>query len=206
MGGSGRSRAVLLDRDGVLNDLVYDKEEGRVLSPFSAKELHVFPFAPAAVKEIRDVLGFKVVVISNQPGVGKGEFTLAEHNRMNDKVRGYLAAHGAALDGEYYCLHHPDAIYSKYRKRCSCRKPKPGLLLRAARELGIDLGGSYFVGDGLVDVKAGRAAGCKTVLVGHMNTTLSRLIDQEDARPDYIVHSLKDVPALLRKLARSQHQ
>ena len=194
---------MFVDRDGVLNELVYDKEEGRVVSPFSARELHVFPFAPAAVKEMRDSLGFKVVVISNQPGVGKAQFTLAEHGRMNAKVRKALAAHGTGLDGEFYCLHHPDAIYPKYKKHCSCRKPKPGLLLRAAKELDINLADSYFVGDGLVDVRAGRAAGCKTVLVGHMNTTLSRMVEQEDARPDYIVHSLKDVPALLRRLEHS---
>ena len=195
-----KNRAVLVDRDGVLNDLVYDRDEGRVVSPFSARQLRVFPFVPNAVKEIRDRLGFKVVVISNQPGVGKGQFTLAELERMNSKVRTALARGGASLDGEYYCLHHPDANIRRYRRNCQCRKPRPGLLLRAAREMGLDLARSYFVGDGIVDMKAGRAAGCKTILVGHMNTTLSRLIEQEGARPDYLVHSLKDVPALLRRL------
>ena len=194
------SRAVFLDRDGVLNDLVFDREEGRVVSPFSAKQLRVFPYAPGAVKEIRDGLGFKVVVISNQPGVAKGQFTLAEHGKMNAKVRRKIEGAGARLDGEYYCLHHPDAAISKYRVKCGCRKPRPGLLLKAAKEMGLDLSRSYFVGDGIVDVQAGRRAGCKTILVGHMNTTLSKLIEQEGAKPDYILHSLKDVPALLRKL------
>ena len=198
-----QNRAVLLDRDGVINELVYDREEGRVVSPFSARKLRVFPFVPAAVKEIRERLGFKVVVISNQPGVAKGQFTLAELERMKSKVRAALAKRRTAFDGEYYCLHHPDATIAKYRVECDCRKPKPGLLLRAARELRIDLSSSYFVGDGIVDIKAGRNAGCKTVLVGHMNSTLSRLVEQEDAVPDFIVHSLKDVPGLLRSKAKS---
>ena len=203
MGRRGSSRAVFLDRDGVLNDLVYDKEEGRVVSPFSARQLRVFPFVPEAVREIRDDLGFRVVVISNQPGVAKRQFTLAQLERMNAKVRKAIAGGGASLDGEYYCLHHPDADVKKYRKDCECRKPKPGLLVRAAGEMGLDVASSYFVGDGIVDVKAGNGAGCKTILVGHMNSTLSRLIEQEDARPDYMVHSLKDVPALLRRLKRT---
>ena len=200
MKGRGLSRAVFLDRDGVLNDLVYDKEEGRVVSPFSERQLRVFPYAPDAVKELRDGLGFKVVIVSNQPGVAKGEFTLAAHNGMNGKVREALATKGAFLDGEYYCLHHPFGVVKKYSFTCDCRKPKPGLLLRAAKELGLDLPRSYFVGDGLVDVQAGKNAGCKTILVGHMNTTLTRLAEQEDAVPDYFVRSLKDVPELLRKI------
>ncbi len=92
---------------------------------------------------------------------------------MNARVRNELAKQGAALDGEYYCLHHPDALVKKYRRDCDCRKPKPGLLLRAARENGVDLARSFFVGDALVDVKAGRAAGCRTILLGHITAFLS---------------------------------
>ncbi len=194
------SRAVFVDRDGVLNDLVYNKEEGRVLSPFSAKETRVFPFVAATVKTLRDELGFKVIVISNQPGVSKRQFTLDELGRMNSKIRRTLSRGGTRLDGEYYCLHHPEALVRRYRRVCDCRKPKPGLLLRAAAENGVDLGRSYFVGDGLIDVEAGRRAGCRTVLVGHMTTFLSELMRKEKATPDYMVRSFKDVPALLRTL------
>jgi D,D-heptose 1,7-bisphosphate phosphatase len=184
----------------VLNDLVYNEEEGRVLSPFSARETRVFPYAAGAVKALRDELGFKVIVISNQPGVSKKQFTLKELGKMNSKIRRTLAKGGTRLDGEYYCLHHPEAIIKKYRVVCDCRKPKPGLLLRAAAENGLDLGRSYFVGDGLIDVEAGRRAGCRTILVGHMTTFLSDLMEREKVTPDYMVRSLKEVPALLRAL------
>ncbi len=197
---SDSRRAVFVDRDGVLNDLVYSKEEGRVLSPFSADETRVFPFVAAAVKEIRDELGFKVIVISNQPGVSKRQFTLGELERMNAKVRRALAKGGTRLDGEYYCLHHPEALIRKYRAVCDCRKPKPGLLLRAAAENDLDLSRSYFVGDGLIDVEAGRRAGCKTILVGQMTTFLGSMMKKERSTPDYMVRSLKEVPALLRTL------
>jgi len=190
--------AVFVDRDGVLNDMVYDREEELISSPLSARQLRVFPFAGGAVKTIRDELGFKVIVISNQPGVAKRQFTLAELGRMNSKIRKDLASKGARLDGEYYCLHHPEALVQKYRVVCDCRKPKPGLLLRAAKENDLDLAKSYFVGDGLVDVKAGRSAGCTTILVGHMSTFLTRMIEQEKAEPDFLVPSLREVPDLLR--------
>lgn len=194
--------AVFVDRDGVLNDLVYDPEEGRLGSPFSSKQMRVFPFAAESIEAIRAGLGYKVIVASNQPGVAKGQFTLSELRRMNGKIREVLAAGGTRLDGEYYCLHHPDALVGKYRVVCDCRKPKPGLLLRAAKENNLDLANSFFVGDGLVDVKAGRSAGCRTILVGHVTTFLARIMAQEDVEPDYVVPSLKDVPALLRRLQR----
>ena len=193
------NRAVFLDRDGVLNDLVYDAEEGRSSSPVSAKELRVFPFAAGSVKKLRD-MGFLVIVISNQPGVAKKQFTEAELRRMNAKVRRELSSKGTSLDGEYYCLHHPNGLVRGLSVPCGCRKPKPGLLLKAAKDKDIDLAESYFVGDGLIDVEAGKRAGCKTILVGHMTTFLSRMMEERKATPDYMVHTLKDVPALIARL------
>lgn len=190
---------MFLDRDGVLNDLEYNREEGQIGSPLSLEQLRVTPHAGESVRRIRE-LGFLVVLISNQPGVAKGQLTHAEFLRMNKALRERLAEEGGVLDGEYYCLHHPDALVPRYREDCGCRKPKPGLLLRAAEEMGIDLGASFFVGDALADVKAGRGAGCQTILLGHVTSFLAKMIDAEKAEPDHVVHSLKQVPALLRSL------
>lgn len=194
-----KSKAVFLDRDGVLNDLEYNPEEGRIASPLSAKQLRIFPYAGESVKRIKE-LGFKVILVSNQPGVAKRQFTHSELGRMNDKVREELAEHKCSFDAEYYCLHHPDALIHRYRLDCDCRKPKPGLLFRAAKEHNLDLGNSFFVGDALVDVKAGRTAGCRTILLGHPTTFLSMMIEREDARPDFMLPSLKQVPDLLLSL------
>lgn len=196
-------RAVFLDRDGVLNDLEYNPQEGSIGSPLSVRQLRVAPYAGEAVRRVRE-LGFKAVLVSNQPGVAKKQLSVAEFERMNAVVRRELAAKGGKLDGEYYCLHHPDALVKKYRLDCGCRKPKPGLLLKAAEENGIDLASSYFVGDALVDVKAGRAAGCKTILLGHVTAFLAEMIEKEDAKPDYVLPSLRQVPDLLRRLQEGQ--
>jgi D-glycero-D-manno-heptose 1,7-bisphosphate phosphatase len=201
----GRGRAVFLDRDGVLNDLEYDPEEGRVGSPLSVKQLRVFSFAGESVRRIRE-LGFKAILVSNQPGVAKGQLTRSEFEKMNQTVRDELAKHGCSLDAEYYCFHHPDALVRRYRRDCDCRKPKPGLLLRAAKENSIDLGRSFFVGDALVDVKAGRAAGCKTIFLGHVTAFLGRMIEEEDARPDFVLPSLRAVPGLLETLGGPKGQ
>jgi len=188
-----------LDRDGVINDLEYDKEEGRIGGPLSAESLKVFPYAGEAVRRIR-ALGFLVILVSNQPGVAKQQFTRSELERMRIKVRNELARHGGSLDAEYYCLHHPDARVKKYRMDCECRKPKPGLLRQAALEKRLALDSCFFVGDALVDVKAGKAAGCRTILLGHTTTFLSSMIEKENATPDFMLPSLKQVPGLLQTL------
>jgi D-glycero-D-manno-heptose 1,7-bisphosphate phosphatase len=193
------SRAVFLDRDGVLNDLEYNREEGTIGSPLSSEQLRMLPFAGESVRRIKE-LGFKAIIVSNQPGVAKRQLTYSEFRRMNRMVRDDLARRGGAPDAEYYCLHHPYALVPRYKKDCDCRKPKPGLLITAAEENDIDLGGSFFVGDALDDVKAGRAAGCKTILLGHVTTFLTELIETEKARPDYVLPSLRQVPELLGRL------
>jgi len=185
----------------VLNDLEYNPDGGRIGSPLSASQLRVFPYAGESVRRIKE-LGFKAILISNQPGVAKKQLTYSEFEKMNNVVRKELEKRGGAPDAEYYCLHHPDALVQKYRLDCDCRKPKPGLLVRAARENDVDLARSYFVGDALVDVKAGKAAGCKTILLGHVTTFLTKMIEAEDAQPDYVLPSLRQVPDLLQKVAQ----
>ncbi|MHB2036716.1 MAG: D-glycero-alpha-D-manno-heptose-1,7-bisphosphate 7-phosphatase [Nitrososphaerales archaeon] len=189
------NRAVLLDRDGVLNQLVYYKD-GHVGSPISAKQLVVYFRAAESIKKIHN-MGYKAIVISNQPGVAKKQFSYAELQRMNNKIKRALAKGGAVLDGEYYCLHHPQALIRKYRVDCDCRKPKPGLILRAAREYDLDLKKSFFVGDALTDVQAGKAAGCKTVLIGQMTDMLNRMMKKQNAVPDFMIGSLIEIGDIL---------
>src|ERR1035441_4966703 len=96
------NRAVFLDRDGVLNDLEYNPDEGRIGSPLSAKQLRIVPYAGTSVKRIRE-LGYKAIIVSNQPGVAKRQLTYSEFERMNTMIRRDLAKHGGSLDAEYYC-------------------------------------------------------------------------------------------------------
>jgi histidinol-phosphate phosphatase family protein len=144
---AGDCAAVLVDRDGtVIEDVGYPREPERVaLLPGAAEALRAFAAA-----------GLKVVVVSNQSGIGRGLITRAEAAAVHERFVELLADEGVELAGAYYCPHAPD-------DGCDCRKPAPGLLLRAADELGLDLGRSVMVGDKEADVEAGRRAGARTV-------------------------------------------
>lgn len=193
-----KARGVLLDRDGVINELVYFPEVGIIDSPLNPDQFRLLPDVAKAVRTLND-LGFKVVVVSNQPGVAKGKMTEKLFAEIRLKMKKELEREGAHLDAEYYCLHHPDAVKQEYRIKCDCRKPKPGLLLKASSDLDLDPARSFSVGDSLTDVKAGKTAGYKTILIGSMKCDLCRLMDQENAHPDFIAESLIKAVEIIRK-------
>ena len=185
-------KAIFLDRDGVVNELVYHEEPGIIDSPFTVAQFKLLPSVAGAIKQFRDV-GYKVIIVSNQPGMAKQHMSEETFKAISQKMRDELAIDGAFLDGEYYCFHHPDAKIAKFKVNCECRKPKPGLLLKATRDLGIDLSQSWMIGDGITDIKAGKAAGVRTVLLGRMKCELCHQMEEEDARPDTICTDLMDV-------------
>lgn len=189
---------MFLDRDGVINEIVYFPELGVLDSPLNPKQFKLLPNVAKAVG-ILNKLGLKVVVASNQPVIAKGKTTRELFEKIRRKMIRELKKGGAHIDAEYYCFHHPAAKYARYRARCGCRKPKPGLLLKAAKERGIDLSKSFLVGDSLIDIKAGKAVGCRTFLIGYLKCDLSRLIEDTGVRPDYIVPSLLHAAKIIKK-------
>lgn len=175
------TRAVFLDRDGVINGMVRRGEE--VDSPQHPGEFRLLPGATAGIRKL-NTLGLRVVVVSNQPGIAKGKST-HRHLEQTTKLMLYcLRYDGATLDGVYYCLHHPQAVVDEYRTSCRCRKPGPGLLESAASDLRLDLQLSYMVGDRGIDILAGKTCGCTTVLVGDS-------ADRVDAQPDVVCSDLE---------------
>jgi D-glycero-D-manno-heptose 1,7-bisphosphate phosphatase len=133
------------------------------------------------------------VLATNQAGIARGVMDEARLDEVHDRLRELLASQGARLDGIYYCPHHPQGEVAEYRETCDCRKPRPGLLLRARDEMGIDLEASYLVGDHLRDIEAGRAVGATTVLVltGHGRDQLDR--QREDGpQADHVAENLYD--------------
>ena len=149
-------RAVFLDRDGTLIEEVgYLDRLDRVT---------FFPFSVDAVRLLNRA-GFKVVVVTNQAGIGCGFFDEAFVEETHRTLSERLAAGGAAIDAFYFCPHHPEATRADYKQACDCRKPQPGLLKRAARDHQIDLGASFVVGDRGHDIAAGTAVGARGVLV-----------------------------------------
>ncbi len=181
-----KRRAVFLDRDGVINALVYRPAEGLWDSPYALDELQVLPNAAETVRRIKE-MGFLALVVSNQPGVAKGRCTEAFLTALTAGLQEELARDGAPLDAVYYCLHHPHALIDRYRQECSCRKPRPGLLFQAAQDHGIALDGSYLIGDRMIDVQAGREAGCRTILVRSQATDLTA---GHPAQPDRVCEDL----------------
>ncbi len=140
-------KAVFLDRDGTIaRDVHYCSDPG---------DFEILPGVPAAIRSLNQH-GFKVVVITNQSGLARGYFTPETLRRIHEKMASELAREGARIDAIYLCPHHPD-------EGCDCRKPKPAMLLRAARDMGLSLERSYMIGDDPKDVEAGNAAGCRTI-------------------------------------------
>jgi D,D-heptose 1,7-bisphosphate phosphatase len=182
-------RAIFMDRDGVINEMIYHQEMGIIDSPFTVEQFRLLPQVAEAVSLVNQ-MGFKAVVVSNQPGIARGNFSRETLARIDAKMKGELAAGGAFLDAIYYCPHHPQGSNGNYRIECDCRKPKPGLLLQAAREGDIDLTKSFMIGDGLTDIQAGHSAGCKTILLGRMKCELCRLMQDQGIDPDLIVPNL----------------
>ncbi len=148
--------AVFMDRDGTIN------EEVNYLSRM--EQLKLYPQTAGAIRRI-NAAGMKAVVVTNQSGIARGYFTEEFVRSVHDRINELLAAEGARIDGFYVCPHHPVHGIGIYKKDCDCRKPKPGLLLQAAREMDIDLARSYMVGDMLKDVEAGKKAGARGILV-----------------------------------------
>jgi len=184
-------KAVFVDRDGVINELVYHQEQGIIDSPFTVEQFRLLLGVGEAIKKLHE-MDYKVVVVSNQPNIAKGHMSEEIFDKIRKKMGDELAKEGAYLDGEYYCFHHPEAKVETLKANCECRKPKPGLLLQAAQDMDIDVSQSWMIGDNLADIKAGKGAGVRTILLGKMKCELCRLMDEEDARPDTIATNLKE--------------
>jgi D-glycero-D-manno-heptose 1,7-bisphosphate phosphatase len=148
--------AIFLDRDGTISE-----EVGYV------NHLSRYRLLPHSLEAIRAInrAGRLAIVTTNQAGVARGYFDETLVHRVHDRLRQWVEEAGGRLDAIYYCPHHPDVGRPPYRAACDCRKPRPGMILRAAREHDIDLARSWVVGDGVADVEAGTAAGVPAVLV-----------------------------------------
>ena len=190
------TKAVFLDRDGVVNELIYYPEHGIIDSPFTVEQFKLLPGVSEAINKFHE-LGYKVVLVSNQPGIAKGHMSRDTFDEIGERMKEELPKDGAFLDGEYYCFHHPEAKIDELKLDCECRKPKPGLLFQAAMEMDIDLPHSWMIGDGLTDIKAGKDAGCRTILMGRMKCEFCHLMDKEDTRPDAVCSDLLEAANII---------
>ncbi len=180
--------AVLLDRDGTINE-----QMGYVnhLSRF-----HLLPGAARAIRGLNEA-GLAVVVVTNQSGLARGYFPESLLEAVHAEMYRLLAQEGARLDGLYVCPHHPEAKEERFRLDCDCRKPRTGLLERAAAELGLDLGRSYMVGDRWSDLRCGAAVGATTVLVltGYGRGDALYVGPGQTVQPDHVAEDLERAAA-----------
>lgn len=182
--------AVFFDRDGTLNEMVYDETHGIMDSPRLPDQVRLMPGASEAILRLR-TLGFLIVVVTNQPGIAKGTLTEQSLRAVNDRLAKLLHQQHAAWDFLYYCPHHPNAgTDNPFSCTCDCRKPRAGLFFKAAREHGISLRDSWTIGDGIVDIQAGHAAGCRTVLVTKLKLEQIERFIHLNCEPDYCAGDL----------------
>jgi D-glycero-D-manno-heptose 1,7-bisphosphate phosphatase len=185
--------AAFLDRDGVLNELIADPVSGAGESPLSVEEVRLVPGAAAAVARLARA-GYLPVCVSNQPAAAKGTVSVAQLLAVHERVSALLEREGATLAASRLCLHHEQGIVPELLGPCDCRKPAPGMLLDAAAELGVDLRNSWMVGDTDSDIAAGRAAGCRTLLIRHPSSIHKR---SHGLSADVLADSLADGVARL---------
>jgi histidinol-phosphate phosphatase family protein len=177
-------RAVFLDKDGTLvEDVPYNVDPARI---------RLAPGAGAALRALHRA-GYRLVVVSNQSGVARGLFPESALAGVGRRLGQTLEEVGVPLAGFYYCPHHPAGVVARYALACDCRKPAPGLVRRAAGDLGLDPGRSWLVGDILDDVEAGRRAGCRTVLLDNGHETEWRRGPEREPH-----HVAPDLPAAAR--------
>ena len=190
-------KAVFFDRDDTLIE-----DPGYINNPEQVKLLEGVPEALIQLK----TLGYKLIVVTNQSAVAHGIVTEKVLGQIHDRLKQLLADKNAFLDRIYYCPYHPEGVVPKYRKESDCRKPNPGMLLKAAEEMDIDLNKSWCVGNSNRDIEAGLHAGCKTILIDlppSRQKQISPSVSLAGATPDYKAVNIKEAVNIIKKHIRS---
>lgn len=192
------AQAVFLDRDGTLNEMVYDSNHGIFDSPMLPEQVKLKPGAIELVRGAK-ALGYEVIIVTNQPGIAKGTLKFSDLEKINNKIIESIGKE--FIDDLIICPHHPKGLLdpdSEYIMECNCRKPKPGMIIQAADKYSIYLSKSWMIGDGITDVQAGKAAGCKTMLIADVKIEHFQKFKEYKILPDIIVASLAEALSKLR--------
>jgi len=184
-----KNKAVFLDRDGVINEIVYETD-GKIMAPANLGQLKIIPNIKEGIKELKK-MGFKIISITNQPGIDFGYLTKEKLEEINNFLKKELE-----IDEIYSCIHHPE-----YSGECDCRKPKIGLILKAIKDYNLDITGSYMVGDSLSDIQTGiNAKVKKTFMIGTIREDILELQHKKYIFPDYTVKDLIKVAEKIKEI------
>jgi D-glycero-D-manno-heptose 1,7-bisphosphate phosphatase len=190
-------KAVLLDRDGVINALVYHEDAGVIDAPFKRSQFKLLPRVPEAIRLLND-MGLKTAIVSNQPGIAKGQLKPEMLKAFECKMLSEIRSEGGHIDRIFYCLHHPKAKRPDLRQTCRCRKPEIGLLEQAAVELQVSLQECYMIGDGIPDLLAGERAGCRTIFIGRWKCEICQFTEAPHVQAALVAESLWDAALLIQ--------
>lgn len=180
------NKAVFLDRDGVLNELVLNPVTGEHEPPHSPDDLILYPWVIESLHAL-EYSGFELFLVSNQPDCAKGKTTLENIRAVHEKLDSTLKLAGIFFTEFYYCYHHPKGIVAEYTSDCVCRKPNPHFLLKAAKDYGIDLRNSWMIGDRDTDIDCGKSAGVRTILIENIHSSGFR----GSANPEFTAANLQ---------------
>jgi len=178
-------RAVFLDRDGVLNEPVWNPATGEYESPHRLTDVRLCPDVVPALHQLSGH-GFELFIVSNQPSAAKGKLPKQELEAIANDIEAQFARQAVYFRATYYCYHHPEGSVPQYTGRCACRKPSPFFLFQAAEQYDIDLSESWMLGDRATDVECGKSAGCRTILIKHPQARHS----PAPGEPDYAASDL----------------
>ncbi len=183
-------KAVFLDKDGTLiEDVPYNVDPDKIK----------FTRGCESGLQLLQSKGYKLIVISNQSGIARGYFTEEDILRVKETISQMAAEFGVKFTGFYFCPHHPEGTIEQYTVRCNCRKPQPGLILQAATDYDIDLAHSWFIGDILNDIEAGRRAACKTILIDNGKET--EWVLSRNRLPHHIVSDFEEAAEIVSLLS-----
>lgn len=178
-------KAVFLDRDGVINELVYDIERNESEPPHNIEDIKIIEGVTGALKKLLES-NFRLFIVSNQPDFAKGKTSLENLVKVGEKIRNIMEDQKIIFTEYNYCYHHPDGVIKEYSGECDCRKPKPFFILNAIKKYNLDKNMSWMAGDRDTDIQCGKNSGLKTILIEYAGSENYRL----NSDPDFRVKNL----------------
>ena len=194
-------RAIFLDRDGVINKLVYNPKTKEYGAPLDKKNLAFYPSAIPALRKFKK-MDFLLFLISNQPDYAKGKTGLKNLKAVHHRFHRFLEKHGIKFTKYYYCYHHPEGIVKGYAHRCPCRKPNPYFLLKAKEKYGLDMKNSWLIGDRDADIFCGQAAGVRTIQIKEKYSRQKR----GKSRPGFYAGNLKGALKIISDFKKKEEE